>query len=362
MTVKTIFKVILLTIIVTVMSSLILEMFNLQTTSLQLGSISKMSAQQACVFFSQETYKRVDFKDINTADLIGVDGGVVSGTFYKEDVVPSSWSSKISEMNTIVHDDGSTSDDTAITEEAVGIYANLYLNSNEFRDFLSRYAGNWESLKVYSAALTSAGNDPWGIGEYYVTSLMTPLNMGVPYLDHDSVERIFKWNLASILNNGQYTGSNLTNLKGSGTDAYVLYKGFRVYVNRATISNLDYKLLNIAEADGAAKFKEYTNINPETISEGTNGADDERNKILVVGVEYTVPMSYEGITPIKNVMEFAWDTKVAGMNDNPEAGTTPTSTWDTTITSDLSQGGLEGATLPDGQLPVPGRLVYYLVR
>lgn len=353
MTVKTIFKVILLTIIVTVMSSLILEMFNLQTTSLQLGSISKMSAQQACVFFSQETYKRVDFKDINTADLIGVDGGVVSGTFYKEDVVPSSWSSKISEMN---------DEDGAITDESLGIYANLYLNSSEFKDFLSHYASNWESLSAYSSALGSAGDDPWGIGEYYITSLMTPSNLGIPYLDHDSVEKIFKWNLASILNNGQYTGSNLTNLKDSGIDAYVLYKGFRVYVNRATISNLDYELLNIAEADGAAKFEEYTNINPETISEGTNGADDERNKILVVGVEYTVPMSYEGITPIKNIMEFAWDTKVAGMNDNPEAGTTPTSTWDTTITSDLSQGGLEGATLPDGQLPVPGRLVYYLVR
>lgn len=353
MTVKTIFKVILLTIIVTVMSSLIIELFNLQTTSLQLSSISKMSARQACVFFSQETYKRSDFKDVNTTNLIGIDGGEVSGTFYDTDMVPSSWHSKITEMN---------KGDAAITDESLGIYADLYLNSTEFRKFLSDYADNWESLRVYSAALTSAGDDPWGIGEYYVTSLMTPLNMGVPYLDHDSVERIFKWNLTSILNNGQLTGTNLTNFKGTGTDAYVLYKGFRVYVNRATIDNLEYQLLDLSNSDDAAKFEEYTNIKAATITNNSTGPTDERNKVLVVGVEYTVPMSYEGITPIKHVMQFAWDTKVSGMNDNPEAGTTPTGIWDTTGIEDMSQGGFKGATLSDGQLPVPGKLIYYIVR
>ena len=67
MSVKTIFKVLIGTIVIIVLSSLTIEMFNISTTGLQVNQISRLSAKQAATLFSQETYKQ-----------IGEDGGAVN--------------------------------------------------------------------------------------------------------------------------------------------------------------------------------------------------------------------------------------------------------------------------------------------
>lgn len=331
MGVKTIFKTIIGTIVAIVTISILLETFNITTTSLQLGSIAKVSARQACVFFGQETYKREDFKSVNMPDLYTNEGTLgVSGTFYS----------------------GGSSE---------GIYANLYGASSPFLSssgpVKTKLRGNWESLD-----LLINKNDTWGIGEYYREAMMTPLNMGIPYLDKNVVEKIMKWNLASILNNGQVDGSNFLNMYENSGRVYVLYKGFRVFVNEAKITNIEYKILDLTTSQGKSDFKTYTNMDASVITSTTDGNSDERNKVCLAGISYTVPMQYEGITPMKRIMEFGWNQRVAGMNDNPDAGIDQGNVWNDKATSTLNQGGFNGDTNAAGVLPVPGDLIYYIIR
>lgn len=333
MGVKTIFKTIMATIIGIFIVSVVLEVFNITTTSLQLGSIAKISTRQACVFFGQETYKREDFKNIDMSDLYGSDGtNCISGTFYTG---------------------GS----------AEGIYKNLYGEGSKFLNssgpVKTILKGNWESLD-----LLINRNDAWGMGEWYREALMTPLNLGIPYLDKDVVERIMKWNLTSILNNGQVDGYNLMNMhRDSSNRIYVIYKGFRVYVNEAQITDIQYKVLDLTTSQGRSDFKEYTNMDASVITSTTDGNSDERNKVCLAGISYTVPMSYEGITPIKKIMEFAWNQQVAGANNNTNAGQSRGNVWNDKSESAIQQGGFDGgAPTTKGVLPVPGELIYYIVR
>ena len=329
--VKTIFKVIILTIVLIVGSSIIIEWYNIQTTGLQLGSIAKMSARQACVYFGQETYKRDDFTGID-ADTLYDSNGIefMSGNFY------SSY--------------GNTTET---------IYNSLYgYNSNFLNGDGKVLQGYWESLDL----LAGKRADPWGMGTFFRDAMMTPLNMGVPYLERDVVDKIFKWNLASILNNGQLEGSSMLNVHTDETGrVYVLYKGFRVFVNEAEITDIEYEILDLRDADDAEKFNEYTNMNAGDLTVNISDADgvgSERNFVAIAGISYSVPMQYEGITPVKRIMEYAWSQEVEGMNDSGNGGSD--NTWNDLAESSLEQGGFSGSS--NGVLPVPGRLVYYIIR
>lgn len=330
MTVKTIFNTIIGTMLIIVIGSLTLEWFNVSTTSLQLGSMAKMSARQACVFFGQETYKREDFKDVNMNDIYSHDGTlVISGKFYNGN-----------------------------TPEA--IYNELYGNGSNFLKtngpVKQQFKGNWESLD-----LLINRNDEWGIGEFYREAMMTPLNMGIPYLEEEVVERIMKWNLTSILNNGQVdaSGGFLNLHPDEFGEYYVLYKGFRVYVDRIQITDIEYKIIDISTSSGQDKFQEYTNMDASIVTDTTNGSDDERNKICLAGISYKVPMKYVGITPIKQVAEFGWNQSAAGYDGIEPAETNYQ--WNDVGEAELAQGGFDGSA-ERGVLPVPGDLIYYIVR
>lgn len=347
MSVKTIFKVIMCTILTIVIGSLVLEYFNIQTSGLQINSITKISARQACVFFGQETYKREDADVINMNDLKASDGATyINGKFY-DDSTPTADTSSLKEMNSDLPDD------------AINIYTNLYGPGSDFMKNVGPdiwQDGKWESLGL----LLGKTEDTWGIGEFYRDSMMTPLNMGIPYLEGETLTKIFRWNLASILNNGQMDGNNMLNVKQDEAGKYyVLYKGFRVYASEAQITNLEYKVLDLTTSEGKEDFKKYTNINPEHITNSTSGNSDERNKVCLVGVNYTVPVQYEGITPIKNVISYVWDLQVAGTDGETEdiVGFD----WNSTAQSEIKQGGFDGYA-EEGVLPVPGELVYYIVR
>lgn len=329
--VKTIFKVIVGTIVLIVGSSLILEWYNIQTTGLQLGSIAKMSARQACVYFGQETYKRDDFTGID-ADTLYDSNGVefMSGNFY------SSYG---------------TSTET--------IYNSLYgFGSNFLNGDGKVLQGYWESLDL----LAGKRADPWGMGEFFRDAMMTPLNMGVPYLERDVVDKIFKWNLASILNNGQLDGTSMLNVHTDEVGrVYVLYKGFRVFVSEAEITDITYNILDLRNADDAELFKEYTNMDAGDLTVNISddaGIGSERNFVAIAGISYSVPMQYEGITPMKRIMEYAWSQEVEGMNNSGNGGSD--NTWNSLAESELEQGGFSGSS--EGVLPVPGRLVYYIIR
>lgn len=353
MSVKTIFKTIIGTMVLMALISIVLEYFNVSTTSLQLQGMTKMSVRQACVFFGQETYKRNDAGVSNVDDLYGVDGAQISGTFYT----------------------GGTTK---------GIYDSLYKYNTKFKGWAQTYSGNWSTLKSLVNGLNGTGSGTEGdISKFYVESMMTPLNVGVPYLDREVVQRIAIWNLTSILNNGQYRGDDgkaitadeihsgliidrpLMNLYGSGTDSYVLYKGFKVFVNQLTVKDIEYRIVDLTTSSGKADFKKYTNMDASVVTDKTEGSSDERNKVCLAGISYSVPMQYAGITPIKKVMEYTWNRQVAGANDK-DTRYDQGNVWNDQAQTNMNSGGFGGTTsdsgLDTGVLPVPGDLIYYIIR
>lgn len=328
MSVKTIFKVLIGTVFLMAVISLTLEMYNINTTGLQLGSIGKMSLKQACVFFGQETYKRDDIASINMDNLYTSEGTEgISGVFYQ----------------------GTTLEN---------IYNNLYGAGSAFRQshgpVESVLRGNWNTLDDLLNGTAA--------GKQYKQLMMTPLNMGIPYLDEECVEKIFRWNLANILNNGQTEADGrLTNMKvNSEGRIYVEYKGFQVFAGEAEIADIEYRVLNLDTDGGRQDFKKYTNMNADIILNNTSGYGDERRKVCLAGVSYTVPMKYEGITPLRHIMESAWNYKVEGMQNHTRSGSLGTG-WNPDSESLLSQGGFDGYREP-GVLPVPGEFVYYIIR
>lgn len=348
MTVKTIFKVLIGTTILIVVSALTIEYFNIATTAMQIRQISNIACEQASILFSQETYKRRETSgSINMSPVL--DGGgneFVSGKFY----------------NSISAD---------------SIYTEIY-TSDEFKKWCESSAaikGNWESIKIINLALNNSNrqyNNETNYGETDVNKLaksyrevlMTPLNMGIPYLDKTTVDRMFKWNITKILSNCDSDLITPANESTTG-EAYVRFKGFKVFTARARITNLEYKVFNLNDNSERAEFKNITNIDPTNIGFDTDIvtgdlSSDERSRICLVGITYNVPMAYEGITPLKSIIAYVWDTKVKGVNSNTDRSNAIEYRFNDNAIGNMTSGGLRGDTT--GVLPVPGQLIYYIVR
>ena len=60
MEVKGIFKTLIGTMVIIVMTSVIIEMFNLNTSSYMVNQYVRLAAEQTCSLFTQETYKSPD--------------------------------------------------------------------------------------------------------------------------------------------------------------------------------------------------------------------------------------------------------------------------------------------------------------
>ena len=187
----------------------------------------------------------------------------------------------------------------------------------------------------------------------------TPLNIGIPYLDTETVQKIFRWNLTQILSNC----NNENIVKDTSGTPYITYSGFRCYANQAQITNIQYEVFDVTTPEGKSKFFELTNINADNLGfesdvaklQETMGINyDERSRICVAYIEYSMPVSYVGITPIKNIFEFVWNSEADGF-DGSGVTRTPASWQDTT--QQLSGGG-QG----DNTLPTSGKLIYYIVR
>ena len=382
MTVKTIFKTIFTTVMVMVIGALFAEWLNVQTTSFQLTSMSKMAVRQAAVLFSQETYKEMDADEgasarggtVKWESVVDENGGTyISGEFYK----------------------GSSADE---------IYKNLY-TTDYFKSWLKgedtvvskigfQPYKTWDSIRliklgvVDNKAIPEVTVDTTDWTEYidavvanaYKDNLVTPLNMGVPYLDKDTLNNMFQWNLAQLASD---CNKDLIRKDDNGKQR-IYYKGYRIYAQDAEITKLEYKVYDILSGD-AADFHNATNIDATgqgyigssgAFSKGdglsllddkslhydsTNQIDgDERSKICVVGIEYKVPVSYDGVTPIKRVFEWIMGTslRVQGLGTRPND---PAQYWNDE-TQDLTGGGFRGNTNNNSTVAVTSSLVYYIVR
>ena len=346
MSVKTIFKVLIGTIVIIVLSSLTIEIFNISTTGLQVNQISRLSAKQAATLFSQETYKQTggDGGAVNADNIRDSDGALyITGEFYDYD-------------------------------NATDIYNSMY-TSNEFKNWMKSSEatkGNWYNLKLIDRALNNPGslNVPFGSDGYeeailaqkYKESMMTPSNLGIPYLDKAVLERMFQWNLAQLMSN-----TNPDNIKRDDNGvSYVAYKGFRIYANLATISRLEYKTFDLKNPGERVEFNRVTNIDPDNINFHFDDrlsyvqglGEEERNKVCIVGIEYDIPVAYEGITPIKNIFNFVVSNEVEGINSG--SGRAAYNEW-LDNTQKLQSGGLRGNDV-EGVLPIPGKLIYYIIK
>lgn len=358
MSVKTIFKTLIGTIVLMVVGSLVIEMINLTVVSLQLTNMSKLACKQAAVLFSQETYKErtegAGGGSVSMSDSVTINGTIyVDGDFYGRG------------------------------RSAEEIYNSIY-TSSDFKSWMLTSEvtrGHWKSIDLINRAINNPGSLTLSLpssateaqmNEYvdsmlaqsYKEVLMTPLNMGVPYLDKDILQHMFQWNLAQLASD---CNSNAIRLDDHG-EYCIYYKGFRVYAARAEISNIDYQVFDITNDTERQDFIDLTHIDPDNLGFddslinylGGYTNDDERKRICVVALEYSIPIAYEGVTPIRNLANFAWNQEVDGLDgngDNQSLGRH----WND-ATANLQSGGWGDVTTPPGVLPVPGKLIYYVVR
>lgn len=306
--VKTIFKIIIGTIIAIVITSCIVELFNITLTSTFVRGIVTKSIDKSCDFFAQETYIR---DDAGTATVYNV-------------VKPI----KFSSGKVAVSSEFFGSNATQQT-----IYERLYANSDDFRDFVKNYGKYWLNLRrlgygicanyggngilsTSTPVLSSLSKTDKTAGDTYAKTFVTALNSGITYLDKEALTNISRWNMVA-----NFYGGNPIMLKDADTKIlgangldpydYVLYDGYKVYFNTLNITDINYKVYDLTKtgADGADGFASSTNIGDVGYWRNTVGLDnnDERRYVCVADIDYEIKIGYDGITPIKKI--FQWSLK-----------------------------------------------------
>lgn len=347
MSVKGIFKILLGVVVVLVFGTLMVEFMNMNNASATLVRIQKMAASNAAELFAQETYKN---NGASIGDIVTTDGTTyVTSNFYT----------------------GSNKDE---------IWRNIYGNSKfeQFRDDVTRQKGSsWDTLDILERAIhqkvlgwTVPFTGGSNIENYrknssinrYAQGLYTPINAGIPYIDKDVATRIFRWNLAQLLSN-----CNKDNIrKDDWGSYYVNYNGFACYADSAYITSVTYKVYNLNTNEGKRDFEKLTGLKADNLTysniSSTMGIDSNEQKfVIVASIEYSMPVTYLGITPFGNVIRFA-NNRVDGTGDNvPVSGN---NTFNPNI-DNLSGGGdsnFNRLTNGSGQRMTSGNLVFYIIK
>lgn len=321
MSVKTIFKTLIGTIFLMISISAIIELFNVHISGMQIRQMTKMAANQACTLFTQETYKTDGSKGATKLSDVKDNMGntYVTGKFY-----------------------GNNTD-------AYDIWHYIYDNDN-FKTFLNStgaYNDNkppagkssmkdaFPELEILLKAVESKGKvnigapPSWDASEeellkytnlsrqltYYET-MFTPVNIGIPYMDDEVVNKMFQWNLAQLLSN---CDPDLIQTDVYG-DKYVNYKGFRCYVQKAEIVDYRYEVFDLNNNDDKVAFETRTGMKASQLGIAGNSSVDlgsnykslweSNNYVTIVGINYRIPISYAGITPIKRIFNYAWRNEV----------------------------------------------------
>lgn len=388
MEVKTIFKVLIGTIVAMVMGSLIVEIFNVSIASMQIKQLTKIAARNACVLFTQETYKKQGSGGTVSASNIYRPDGVMycSGSFYKV---------------------GSN-----LNPDERQIWQSLYMNSDflkfcdingstpypelkKIKTLDTLYQGlshgsTWGPISVSNIwdadEATIRRANEIARAKLFYENMYTPVNLGIPYLDIHSgannrdsvVNRMYRWNLTQLLTN---CNSSLIQQDALGNWC-VNYKGFKCYTGddyykTCNINNLDYKVYDMTVASDMSKMRSLLNFSMDGANVDTlGGVQDENKYITAVGINYNVTIKYEGITPLRSIITWLWNRgNVEGYGLG--AGST-SNTWGKSgtgwndSTNQLVTGGGMGTVADSswdmnqnqnaGLYPASGKLVYTLVR
>ena len=366
MSVQTIFKALIGTAFLIVFSALMIEIFNLSISMHQMRGLVQTALTKSCDLFAQETYKTDSTGYMGAGDLPDIRTGdntreYISGNIYPGNTAEEIWN--------------------ALYKSSSSSFKTSFLTDAEVQ---SGSGYKWHSLNILKMAVNSEysgvsvpapGASESAIEEYnkkmfakaYAENLYTPLNIGITFLDEDTVTKIFRWNLTKLLTNG-YNAKIVEDPNNSGS-YYVQYNGFRCYADQAQI-NIDYKVYDLSNSADKIEFAGITGIgDPNAANMGSLGFtsdtnlikdtmginEDERKKVCLATITYTMPVSYEGISPIKEIFEFAFKQEVTGLE--AAAPNVPDQTWNYNK-QNLAGGGVNTAVTT----PTSGNIYYYVVR
>ena len=394
--VRNIFLTLIGTVVLIAVISIFVEFINISLNGVMLQQRTKLSCEKALTLFCQESYKqRTSSSGSSYGGSVQIDavrasdGNVyIPGDFYGSSDVATIYNklyAQGTDFGTWV--DGGTIankfDASNVVNGSDLYWTNVNLLAKYFADpsektmpKIENYyspGGDWDTaFEAYTADMDIYTD--WVVGKNFADTYTTPINFGVPYIDIETATHMFQWNLAQ-------------NLSGCRPEAIrrdemgrlcVEIDGFRVYADMATL-DIEYRVYDMNDDSDRQEFLQLTNIyakDPDTgdwnlaFEEDANvvksllGTDmDERMYICVLGVNYEVPVSYIGISPIRQVFEFFWNYEVAGYSEatiGDGGAARPVRVWDN-ATADMGGGGFENEW-PSGTLPVGKKLVFYLVR
>ena len=426
MSVKTIFKTLIGTLVILVIASVCIELFNINITGMEIKQTCNIAANQAAELFTQETYKSEEEIDehgnltgrstgvTNMPDIEAPDGSIyINGDFYVNDSgtvltnIDDIWNylygsnssfkricdltkgSSINLSTGIVASDNSTVFNTryefaeATDTISSDKYFSGYNTNNQMKCMIKELGQLYASLYETSTMnyyLTHSityqefkNNDPIVKNKSLASgaqkmknNFYTPVNIGFPYFDPKITNRIFRWDLATVLTGGH---NNSIKYDENGIP-YINYKGFRCYAQDAHITNFKYYILDREDANGRSRLAQLTNILDPSTSIGsltniTNESDVNNrtnNYVVVVGIEYTIPIAYEGITPIKNIFEFMWDNEVNGNQGSIYNSVTTANTHTGTGQYSYATQNMSNSTGNNGVLETSSSIYYVLVR
>lgn len=374
LTVKGIFKALIGTIVLIVVASMVTEMFNVSLQGIQLQQTARLALKQSATLFAQETYKeRLDGigvgGSVDMQDVLAADGTIyATGTFYGsgevEDIYNKLYSKELSP------NDGAFAkwvDDVGVQGNWKSInLLNQYLNGSfpittmpDFERYRNAYSNIDAAYEAYEKDMDKYSD--YIIAKSYVDSYMTPLNFGIPYMDRDVLETMFRWNVTQLFSN---CNSEMIVPDERGVYA-VRNNGFMLYTNQAKVTNIDYRIFDTEQEDQKQQLYDIIHMNPDALGFSDDltylGVDtDERRRVCIIGIEYEIPVSYIGVSPLKAIFNYVWDNEVEGYQGS-NSGRTGHQEYNPGM-GYMQGGGVHGNEAAAGVLPIPGKLVYYIVR
>lgn len=367
MSVKTIFKTLFGTVMLIVFSSAVIELFNISINGTQLRQVCETAGYQSCVLFTQETYREnngggsvavANVKDADGNDYI--DGDFYDGMTDEKDIWESIYTSSDFEA---FYDGGSG----YIETRSLG--GSTLKETYEDLDILSIAVKGPTSPGGFGTFLSNESNKPtWDTPDdsdivrdwnkytkarQYYNNMVTTVNLGIPYLDRTITNKMFQWELAKLLSNG-----NDNNIREDESgEMFVYYNGFRCYVQDAELADFEYLTYDITNSTDVSELEHLINVD---MSDSKLKEDRADNKyVTVVSIQCNIPVSYEGVTPIRNIVRWLWDYEVGGYDGEGKTGSSAGDGEWNTDTQDLHTGEAGRA---GGLLDRQSTIYYSLIR
>lgn len=391
MSVKTIFMTLLAAVVTPVIVCCLVEFYNVSMASAELTRIVRTAAYKSAELFTQETYKESDATGsgggkagaTKLGDIYNRDGGkYLSGNIYGTDNKREIWENLYGQMDSPFAEwlkafktgshityVGAKPNVGAGEYPWVALQSLAWACDGTYEPILQNGMPEWDASgnlwTDYSKAMQA---------DTYFQNMYTPINLGIPYLDKDTTQKIFRWQLTQLLSNcDEDLIQEETDPDGNGTGRYfVNYRGFACYCDTAKIKSLDYEIYNLNDSSTHSKFMDATHMKATQLA--TGNAHAEESVVCTVGITYTLDVEYIGITPIRRLFNWIWD-----QNTEVDGYWGPNGSWagqdrgiyltynDSATT--LTAGGLRGeaaSTFSGGSsvnaLPVSDKLIYTLVR